>query len=312
MHRPGPGVVVAVLALGVAAVSAAAIFIRFAFAAVGGGAGGVALLLAAVRLGLAALLLSPTWPGLARTRFQPGALALAALAGVFLAAHFGTWIVSLAYTSVAASVTIVTTNPIWVALFGWLWLGERLSARTLSGVLLATAGGVLIGLGDAAGGSAGSAPLLGDLLALVGAWTVSGYFLLGREAQRRGLSIGQYAAVAYGAAALVLLPLPALWGTPYTGWPPAFYGYALAMALTSQLIGHTSFNWAVRWIPPVTVTLAILFEPLGSGFLAYLFFHETPPPLVFAGAALLLAGVGVAALGQARGGATGAAPGGEG
>ncbi|HGY10656.1 MAG TPA: DMT family transporter, partial [Oceanithermus profundus] len=135
----------------------------------------------------------------------------------------------------------------------------------------------------------------------VGAWTVSGYFLLGREAQRRGLSIGQYVAVAYATAAAVLLPLPALFGTPYTGWPLAFYGYALAMALTSQLIGHTSFNWAVRWVPPVMVTLAILFEPLGSGFLAYLFFGEVPAPLVFVGAAVLLAGVGVAVLGQARG-----------
>ncbi|HGY10599.1 MAG TPA: EamA family transporter, partial [Oceanithermus profundus] len=214
MQRPGPVAVVAVLAVGVAAVSAAAIFIRFAFAAIGGGAPGAALLLAAVRLGLAALLLAPTWPGLVRARFQPGALALAALAGVFLAAHFGTWVTSLAYTSVAASVTIVTTNPIWVALFGWLWLGERVGRLTLSGILLATAGGVLIGLGDAAGGSAGSAPLLGDALALVGAWTVSGYFLLGREAQRRGLSIGQYVAVAYATAAAVLLPLPALFGTP--------------------------------------------------------------------------------------------------
>ncbi|ADR35496.1 protein of unknown function DUF6 transmembrane [Oceanithermus profundus DSM 14977] len=298
--RPGSGTVVAVLVVGVAAVSAAAIFIRFAFASAGSAGPGVALLLAGVRLGIAALLLAPTWPGLARARPRPGAFAMAVLAGVFLAAHFGTWVTSLAYTSVAASVTIVTTNPIWVALFGWLWLGERVGRLTLGGILLATAGGVLIGLGDAAGGSAGSAPLLGDALALVGAWTVSGYFLLGREAQRRGLSIGQYVAVAYATAAAVLLPLPALFGTPYTGWPPAFYGYALAMALTSQLIGHTSFNWAVRWIPPVMVTLAILFEPLGSGFLAYLFFGEVPAPLVFAGAAVLLVGVGVAVLGQGR------------
>ena len=298
--RPGSGTVVAVLIVGVAAVSAAAIFIRLAFAAAGHSGPGVALLLAGVRLGAAALLLAPTWRGLLRTRTQPGARGLAALAGVFLAAHFGTWVTSLAYTSVAASVTIVTTNPIWVALFGWLWLGERVGRLTLGGILLATTGGVLIGLGDAAGGSAGSAPLLGDALALVGAWTVSGYFLLGREAQRRGLSIGQYVAVAYATAAAVLLPLPAFFGTPYTGWPPIVYGYALAMALTSQLVGHTGFNWAVRWIPPVLVTLAILFEPLGSGFLAYLFFGEVPPPLVFAGAGVLLAGVALAVLGQAR------------
>jgi len=187
MNRPRPGLVAIVLVMGVAAVSAAAIFIRFAFASAGEATPGLALLLAAVRLGLAALFLAPTWPGLVRARPQPGAFTLAVLAGVFLAAHFGTWVTSLAYTSVAASVTIVTTNPIWVALFGWLWLGEGVSRLTLAGILVATAGGVLIGLGDASGGSAGPAPLLGDALALVGAWTVSGYFLLGREAQRRGL-----------------------------------------------------------------------------------------------------------------------------
>jgi len=287
-----------VIAVGVAAVSAAAIFVRFGFAAAGSSSPGVALLLAALRLSMAALLLAPTWRGLLRARPEPGAWRLAALAGVFLGVHFGTWITSLAYTSVAASVTIVTSNPIWVALAGWLWLGERLSRRTVSGIGLATIGGVLIGLGDASGSSAGKAPLLGDGLALLGAWAVSGYFLLGREAQRRGLSIGQYVAVAYAVAALVLLPLPFLFGASYTGWPWGVYAAALGMALVSQLIGHTSFNWAIRYVSPVLVTLAILFEPLGSGLLAYLFFGEMPPSLVFAGAAVLIIGVGLAVLGQ--------------
>jgi len=297
-YRPGNALVMGVVAVGVAAVSAAAIFVRFGFAAAGSSSAGVALLLAALRLSMAALLLTPTWRGLLRARPEPGAWKLAVLAGVFLGIHFGTWITSLAYTSVAASVTIVTSNPIWVALAGWLWLGERLSSRTVAGIVIATLGGALIGLGDASGSAAGKAPLLGDALALVGAWAVSGYFLLGREAQRRGLSIGQYVAVAYAVAALVLLPLPALAGTPYLGWPWGVYAAALGMALVSQLIGHTSFNWAIRYVSPVLVTLAILFEPLGSGLLAYLFFGEMPPPLVFAGAAVLIVGVGLAVLGQ--------------
>ncbi len=287
-----------VLALGVAAVSAAAIFVRWGFAAAASSSPGVSLLLAASRLSMAALLLAPTWPSLRRAQASPRAWTMAVLAGVFLGVHFGTWITSLAYTSVAASVTIVTSNPIWVALAGWLWLRERLSPLAVAGILLATAGGVLIGLGDAGGKAAGSSPLLGDLLALLGAWAVSGYFLFGRAAQRSGLSLGQYIAVSYGAAALLLLPLPALFKTPYLGWPLGFYGAALAMALLSQLLGHTSFNWAVRWISPVLVTLAILFEPLGAGLLAYFFFGETPAPLVFAGAALLLLGVALAVLGR--------------
>jgi len=128
--------------------------------------------------------------------------------------------------------------------------------------------------------------------------SLSALFLLGREAQRRGLSTGQYVTVAYAVAALVLLPMPALFGTPYLGWPWGVYGAALGMALLSQLVGHTSFNWAIRYVAPALLTLAILFEPLGSGLLAYLFFGETPAPLVFVGAAALIAGVALAVLGQ--------------
>ncbi len=297
-YRPGGLLIAGVVAVGVMAVSAAAIFVRYGFAAAGSSTPGVALLLAALRLSMAALLLAPTWRGLRRARLEPGAVGLAVLAGLFLGIHFGTWITSLAYTSVAASVTIVTSNPVWVALAGWLWLGERLNRQTVIGVALAAAGGILIGLGDASGSSAGQAPLLGDGLALLGAWAVSGYFLLGREAQQRGLSIGQYVAVAYAAAALTLLPLPLFFDTPYIGWPWGVYAVALGMALISQLVGHTSFNWAIRYVSPVLVTLAILFEPLGSGLLAYLFFGEVPPRLVFVGAAILIVGVGLAVLGR--------------
>ena len=297
-RRPSSASLITIIVVGVLAVSAAAIFVRYGFAAAGSSAPGVALLLAAARLSMAALLLAPTWRSLRRARVEPGAWALAALAGVFLGVHFGTWITSLAYTSVAASVTLVTSNPIWVALVGWLWLGDRVSRRTALGIAVATLGGVLIGLGGASGDAAGSNPLLGDGLALLGAWAVSGYFLLGREAQRRGLSTGQYVAVAYAAAALVLLPLPALFGTPYLGWPWGVYGAALGMALLSQLVGHTSFNWAIRYVAPALLTLAILFEPLGSGLLAYLFFGEVPGRLVFVGAAVLIAGVALAVSGD--------------
>ncbi|WP_457629989.1 DMT family transporter [Oceanithermus sp.] len=297
-YRPGGPLVAGVVAVGVMAVSAAAIFVRYGFVAAGSSSPGVALLLAALRLSMAALLLAPAWRGLARARPERGALLLAVLAGVFLGVHFGAWITSLAYTTVAASVTIVTSNPVWVALAGWLWLGERLRPQTVAGIALATLGGVLIGLGDASQAPAGRNPLLGDGLALVGAWAVSGYFLLGREAQRRGLSIGQYVAVAYATAALVLLPLPPALGLSYRGWPWGVYAAALGMALISQLVGHTSFNWAIRYVSPVLVTLAILFEPLGSGLLAYLFFGEAPARLVFVGAAVLIAGAALAVLGR--------------
>ncbi|AEB11289.1 DMT family transporter [Marinithermus hydrothermalis] len=297
--RPSVWQLTLALTAGVLTVSAAAIFIRLAFQAAGASGAGISLLLAATRLTIAALLLLPAWRGLRPARLQPGAVRYAVFAGVFLALHFASWITSLAYTSIAASVTLVTTNPVWVALIGWIWWRERLSRTTLAGVCVALAGGILIGLGDA-GNAPHTArnPLLGDALALLGAIAASFYFLLGREAQRRGLSIGQYAAIAYGTAALVLLPLPALAQTPYLGWPAGFYLWAFAMAVSSQLIGHTSFNWAVRWMNPTLVTLVILLEPVGSSLLGYLVFGEVPGRTVLLGAAILLSGVALAIWGN--------------
>jgi drug/metabolite transporter (DMT)-like permease len=127
---------------------------------------------------------------------------------------------------------------------------------------------------------------------------VSFYFLLGRAAQQKGLGIGRHAVLAYSIAALVLMPLPTLFQTSYLGYPPTVYLCILLMALFPQLIGHTSFNWAVRWTSPTLVTLVILAEPVGSSLLAFLLFQENPGVSVFLGAAVILLGVGVAAWGQ--------------
>lgn len=126
------------------------------------------------------------------------------------------------------------------------------------------------------------------------------YFLLGREAQRRGLSTWAYVRVAYTAAALLLLPLPYLFGGGYGGYPLEVYAYLLLMALLPQLVGHTSFNWATRHIPPVLVTLAILFEPVGASLLAYFLFGELPGSRVLLGALILLVGVALAVVGGRR------------
>jgi drug/metabolite transporter (DMT)-like permease len=126
---------------------------------------------------------------------------------------------------------------------------------------------------------------------------ISLYLLLGREAQRRGLGIGSYVTVAYSTGALVLLPLPLLFGSNYLGYPVTVYLYILLMAVAAQVIGHTTLNWAVRWIAPTLVTLAILFEPVSSSFLGYLIFKEVPGLLVLVGAAVLLGGVALAVFG---------------
>jgi drug/metabolite transporter (DMT)-like permease len=210
-------------------------------------------------------------------------------AGLLLAIHFATWLSSLAYTTVAASVTLVTTAPLWVALLAWLG-GTRPRPGAMVGLALALAGGIAIGFGDLGGGSA---PLLGDALALVGAISVAGYLLLGRRAQRAGMSISAYAAVAYATAALLLLPLPALLGAPYLAWPAATWGWIVAMAAAPQLIGHTGLNWANRHLDPTVVATVTLLEPIGAGLLALALFGEVPGAGVLLGAPVLLAGVGL-------------------
>lgn len=292
-----------VLTIAVLAVSTSAILSRLAFDAAGTRAVGFSIVLAASRLTLASLILLPTWRKIQLSQQSPQAIRYAIAAGLFMAIHFPAWISSLGYTSIAASTTLVTTNPVWVSLFSWIWFREKISWTTAGGIAIALAGGLMIGFADAGSGDAGSNPLLGDFLALMGAWAISFYLLVGREAQRQGISLGGYMAIAFTTAALVLLPMPFLFGGNYAGHPPSVYLYILLMAILPHLMGHTGFNWAILWISPTFVTLSILFEPVGASFLGYLVFGEVPAPQVFVGAVILLAGVGVVAIGHGTKGA---------
>jgi len=286
------------LTVGVLAASTAAIFVRLANASAGESGIGFSLVLSASRLALAAIVLLPNWRNVYASQPTPIAIRHTIAAGIALAVHFATWITSLSYTSIAASTTLVTTSSVWVALLSWLWFGEKPARLTLLGIGIAFAGSFLIGLGDTSLISGGTNTLLGDILALAGSLAASLYFLWGREAQRQGMGIGSYATVAYSVAAIALLPLPVLAQTSYTGYTAKTYGYMVLMALLPQLIGHTSLNWSVRWVSPTMVTLAILFEPIGSSLLGYWIFGELPGLLVLGGGIVLLLGVAIAALKQ--------------
>lgn len=297
VNRPPLWKIAAILAVGTLAASTSAVIIRFALEASGVQGAGFSLVLAASRLTVASLMLIPAWRSFRGTTPTPRAIAFSIAAGVFLAAHFATWISSLSYTSIAASTSLVTTNPIWVALLSWLWFKEKPALSTLIGIGLAIAGSLLITIADAGTGGSGLNPPLGNALALMGSITISIHFLLGREAQRSGLSVTNHIVVTYATAALCLLPLPLVFGVGYTGYPPLVYICIALMALFPQLIGHTSFNWAVRWISPTLVALTILAEPVGSGLLAFVIFQENPGGLVILGAMVILVGVAIAAVG---------------
>jgi len=295
-EKPTRSRVIIILTIGIISIATASILIRLANEAAGLKTLGFSLVLAASRLTLAALILVPSWRKIEWDKLPKNAIIYAILAGISLAFHFALWITSLSYTTIAASTTLVTTNPLWVALISWWWFGEKISSRQIMGITIALLGAIVIGLSDLNTLKVGNQQIFGDILALIASVAVSFYLLLGREAQRQGFSISGYITIAYSSAAIVLLPLPFLCQTPYTGYPFIVYIYILLTALIPQMIGHTSFNWAMRWLSPTLVTLAILFEPLGASFLGYLLFREIPSPMVLVGAPLLLLGIAIAAL----------------
>jgi drug/metabolite transporter (DMT)-like permease len=278
-------------------VSSASILIRFAQEL-----GVPSLSLAAWRLTLAALILTPLV--LTRSRDELATLAprdvgLAMLAGAFLAVHFATWIASLAYTSVAASTVLVTTNPIWIAAASWLLFRERPGPGLAVGIALALLGSVAIfAAGEASPG--GGDPALGNALALSGSIMVSGYLLIGRSLRRR-LSLLAYIWLVYGAAAGVLLVAVLVTGGPMLGFTASAYAILLALAVGPQLGGHTAFNWALRYLSPAFIAIAILGEPVGAALLAFVILGERVAPLELAGFVLLLVGIYCAARSERQG-----------
>lgn len=288
---------------GVLIVAAASILIRFTQ-----GMGVPSLAIAAGRLTFAALILLPIGfvrAGAEVRRLQRRELLLGLASGLLLAIHFAAWIASLEYTSVASSVALVSTNPLWVGLASLVLLRERLAPLMLLGILLTVGGSALIGISDSSGPNSGNA-MLGNGLALLGAIAGSGYFLIGRTLRPR-LTVLAYIWLVYSTAAVFLLVgALAVYGSALFSYPPMAYVLLLCMAIGPQLLGHTSFNWALRYLSATFITISILGEPIGSAILAFLIFQEGFKEAQLAGFVILLAGVMLAAWSEQR--QTGTAP----
>ena len=286
------------LVLAILAVSTASIFIRFAQQEV------PSLTIAALRLAIASLILAPFALGRYLKELRSLArreMLLACLSGIFLAVHFSTWISSLEYTSVASSVVFVSTGPLWVALFSPLFLKERVTIPVVLGLVFALIGGTIIGLADAChitnritcpdfqevlhGRS-----LLGNLLALIGAFGVAGYIMIGRNLRAR-MSLIPYIFLVYSISAVILVLIMLSAGQSPAGYSSTSYLWIFLLAVIPQLIGHTTYNWALRFLPALSVSITTLSEPIGSAILAFFFLQETPGPLTLIGGVLILSGI---------------------
>ena len=278
--------------MGAAAVSTGSVFVRLADAP--------APVVAFARCAVATLLLVAFFGGRAtrELRALSGGERLAGIAaGGFLALHFATWIASLDHTTVAASTVIVCSTPIWVALAEPLVTGERIGRRSALGIAVAFAGAAAIGAG-----AGGAGALRGNLLALAGAWAGALYVLMGRRVRPR-LSLSSYAIATYGVAGLLLGLYVLGSALPVLGYSAATYGWLLALALVPQLVGHTSYNYALRYEPASLVSVAMLGEPIGATLLAWVFLRERPGTATLVGGVVLLLGIGLVASGRTERGA---------
>lgn len=247
---------------------------------------------------------------------------LACGAGVFLAVHFWSWIASLGMTTIAASVLLVNLHPVVIIAGSALWLGERPTRRQVLGLAIALVGAAAIGLGDlfvgvvaphrgaegavtsvlpdGSAGAASSRAVLGNGLALLGAVTLGLYYLVGRSLRQR-LSLWPYVGLVYGACWIALLVFAFVEGTTLIGFAPREWVLFGGIALGPMLLGHTGFNWSLRYVPAYVVSLALLAEPVGAALLAYLIpaIHEAPSPAVLLGGIVVLVGLAVGSVSAA-------------
>ena len=228
-------------------------------------------------------------------RIRSRDLAFAVLSGVALAVHFATWFESLRWTSVAASVTLVQAQPVFVALGAWLLLREHVTRRMAVGIAVAVGGMVSMSLGDFFRGMAvGPRPVYGNALALSGAVAAAAYVLAGRSLRQR-VALVPYVTVVYGVCTVVLFGFVLATGQPLAGYPSREWLLFAGLAAGPGLLGHTVLNWALAHLESSVVSVSLLGEPVGATLLAFALLSETPTPVTAIGGCVVLAGIYVTA-----------------
>ena len=277
----------AALAVAIAAVSTSAVLVRWSSAP--------AVVLALYRVALTTLLLVPLL--FTRYRGEFGAFRrrdwlVATATGAALAVHFAAYFESLAWTSVAASVTLVQSQPLFVAVGAAVVLDERVGRRRAAGIGVAVVGIIAMSAGDLLAGAAvrGPRPLYGNALAVLGAVMAAVYVLVGRSLRQR-VAVVPYVLVVYSACAATLLVVAVAQGLPLTGYGRREWLIFLALAVGPGLFGHTVVNWALEHVESSVVSVSLLGEPVGATLLALVLLAEAPGPTTLAGAAVVLLGI---------------------
>jgi drug/metabolite transporter (DMT)-like permease len=280
----------AALAVAVLAVSSSAPLIAYAAAP--------ALAVAFWRNAFATLALTPITAGPRRRELRATGRRdrwLCVLAGLALAAHFGTWMPSVQLGSVATATALVATQPVWQGLIA-AWQGRRPLTATWAGIAFAVAGAVWATGTDV--GVSGRA-VLADVLALLGGMTVAVYTALGEQVRAR-LSTTTYTWICYGVCAVVLLVVCLAVRAELFRYAASTWAAILAIAAGAQLLGHSMVNYALHRTSATTVSVVILLETPGAALLAWAWLGQAPRSAALPGIALLLTGVAIVVIGGAR------------
>jgi len=273
---------ISMLGIGIVAISSASIFIKLCEAP--------SLVIASYRMlvasviywGVAAIKKQSIW-----SAFTASQRKVAFISGVFLTIHFMTWITSLSFTSVASSVVLVQSAPVFVVAGSFLLLGEKPTWQMLMGVLITLTGVIVISVHDF---SLSQQSLQGNLLAVGGAIGAAGYILAGRKL-RANINVLGYVTFVYSVAALLLLIISIFLNYSFFKYNLETYLLLLAIGLIPQVIGHTTFNWALKFFSATTISIVILGEPIGASLLAWLVLAEPISNTKIAGGLVIILGV---------------------
>ena len=270
------------IAIGVIAVSMSAIFVKLANADAG--------VIAFYRMLFSVLIMAPIFFWKYTTELKvltKRDWGFSIIAGIFLAFHFILWFESLNYTSVASSTVLVTLQPLFAFAGTYFFFKERLSVKTILSGLIAIGGCVLISWGDFQ--ISGSA-LYGDMLALAACGLVTAYLLFGQDVRKR-LSLVTYTFVVYGVSMITLFFYIVVKGESFGPYPANEWLWFILLAIIPNLLGHTLFNWSLKYVSTNVISIAILFEPIGAAILAFYVFNEYLSVTQIIGGFIVIAGI---------------------
>lgn len=280
------------LIVGVIAVSASAIFVKFSDAPSG--------VIAFYRLLFSVLFMLPVFlmkyvKELALISGRDWLYAI--LAGVFLSFHFILWFESLNYTSVASSTVLVTLQPLFAFVGTFLFFKERFTLKAILCAVAAIVGSVIISWGDF---QVSGTALFGDILALLACALVTAYLMFGQSVRKR-ISLVTYTFVVYSISSIVLLLYVLIVGESLYPYPKNEWWNFILLALIPTLLGHSLFNWAIKWISTSVISMAILFEPIGATILAYYLLSEKVLFTQVLGGSVVIVGISLFLLNERSG-----------